>query len=176
MNFGTWLLALESTSSELYQSTVDAFPRTRLRQHATGTVKIVRLEWSPYLGVKTLFISGLAQNTEKGTEYRPLVVFKGVKYKQPGVPGVVEITASDEKQYAFEQLNYENNGVLVRCDCPDFRWRFNYYDWMDRSLFGNKRKNYEGQGGPPANPTESPGMCKHVMKLMSALREAGAVS
>lgn len=173
LQFGQWLA--ESSSSELYDSTVRAFPNTRFRQHATDPIKIVRLEWVPYLGVKTLFISSLAQNTDKGTEYRPMVVFKGVKYGQPG-RNMVEITASDDKQYAFERLSHEDSGVLVRCDCADFRWRFNYYDWVDRSLYGNKRKDYQGKGGPAANPQEMPGMCKHLIKLFSALGEAGVVS
>ena len=173
LHFGHWL-ATESTNAELYQSTVDAFPRTRFRQHATDPIKIVRLEWVPYLGVKTLFISSLAQNTDKGTQYRPMVLFKGVKYGQPG-KGLVEIVASDEKQYAFERLSHDGNDVMVRCDCPDFRWRFNYYDWVDRSLYGNKRKKYDGSGGPPANPSEMPGMCKHLMVLFKTIEEAGAI-
>lgn len=173
LHFGLWLT--ESTNAELYDSAVQAFPKTRFRQHATDPVKIVRLEWTPYLGVKTLFISSLAQNTEKGTEYRPMVLFKGVKFGDPG-KGLVEIVARDNQPYAFEKLSHNGSEVMVRCDCADFRWRFNYYDWVDRSLYGNKRKEYESKGGPPANPTESPGMCKHLMKLFTALDHAGVIS
>jgi hypothetical protein len=172
LQFSQWLT--ESTNDELYTSTVQAFPRTRYRQHATDPIKIVRLEWVPYLGVKTLFISSLAQNTNKGTEYRPMILFKGVKYGGPG-NGMVEIVASDNKQYAFEQLKHDATDVMVRCDCADFRWRFNYYDWVDASLYGNKRKKYEGKGGPAANPRQMPGMCKHLIKLFSALDEAGVI-
>lgn len=172
LRFGLWLT--ESTNSELYDSAVQAFPKTRFRQHATNSIEIVRLEWTPYLGVKTLFVSSLAQNTEKGTQYRPMVLFKGVKYGDPG-KGLVEITAKDNQQYAFEKLSHNGSEVMVRCDCPDFLFRFNYYDWVDRSLYGNKRKEYENKGGPPANPTESAGMCKHLMKLFVALDDIGII-
>lgn len=173
LNFSQWLA--ESTNAELYDSTVKAFPRTRYRQHATDPIKIVRLEWVPYLGVKTLFISSLAQNLHKGTEYRPMILFKGVQYGDPGA-GMVEIVASDNQQYAFKKLKHDGEDVMVRCDCADFRWRFNYYDWVDRSLYGNKRKKYEGKGGPPANPSSMPGMCKHLIKLFSALDHAGVIA
>jgi hypothetical protein len=173
LEFGRWLT--ESTNAELYSSTVEAFPRTRYRQHATDPIKIVRLEWVPYLGVKTLFISSLAQNTDKGTSYRPMILFKGVKYGNPG-QGMVEIVASDEKQYAFERLSHNDTDLMVRCDCADFRWRFRWYDHVDRSLYGNvSRKKYENKGGPPANPLELPGMCKHLMVLFKTLDEAGVL-
>ncbi len=173
LHFGHWLN--ESTNVDLYASTVQAFPRTRYRQYVTDPIKIVRLEWHPYLGVKTLFISSLAQNTDKGTEYHPMILFKGVKYGNPGT-GLVEIVANNAKQYAFEKLKHNGTDVLVRCDCADFRYRFNYYDWVDSSLWGRKRKKYEGNGGPPANPKEMPGLCKHLIKLFTALDHAGAIS
>lgn len=171
LNFSHWLA--ESTNAELYDSTVKAFPRTQYRQHATDPIKIVRLEWVPYLGVKTLFISSVAQNTHKGTEYRPKILFKGVKYGNPG-QGMVEIVASDEKQYAFKKLTHDGNDVMVRCDCADFKFRFAYYNHVDRSLFGRKPSKYESLGiKQPVNSKEMPGYCKHVIKLFKVLEDAG---
>lgn len=159
---------LESSTNDLYQSAVDAFPRTTKRQHAIDPVRIVQLSWTPYVGLRTLFIKGLAEN--QGRNYKPAVLFKDVTYGT-GIPVVV-----NGIQYLIEQLSAENNDVLVRCDCPDFYWRFNYYDHVDQSLWGRKRKKYEGRGLWKANPMEMPGMCKHLMKLMLALRDAKIIS
>jgi hypothetical protein len=52
----------ESTLYDLHQSAVDAFPHTTKRQHATDTIRIVQLNWTPFLGLKTLYLKGLAQN------------------------------------------------------------------------------------------------------------------
>jgi len=158
---------LESSAEELYQSAVKAFPNTTMRQHATHPIVIRELRWTPFVGVKTLFIKGLAQNEER--EYGPCILFKGVNYQGKAV----KITASDGLQYNFDKLSLENTDVLVRCNCPDFFWRFNYYDHLDKSLYGTKRKKYESHGGPPANPMELPGMCKHIMKMTKVIAEAG---
>lgn len=57
----------------------------------------------------------------------------------------------------------------------DFSYRFNYYNYLDGSLYGSKRKKYESQGGAPANPMEMQGMCKHIIKTMDALRDAEVI-
>lgn len=175
MEFKTWLQRIdETTLPDLYQSTVDAFPRTTKRQHSTDLVRIAAMEWVPYLGVKTLFLKGLAQSGESGKEYKPIVVFKGVRYHDNHTPGLVEITANNGQRYLLEKLKYSSNEVLVRCNCPDFSWRFNYYDHLDKSLFGRKRAAYESTTGrPPANPGEMPGMCKHLIKFVRVIQQSG---
>lgn len=164
----------ESTLYDLHQSAVDAFPRTTKRQHATDPIKIAQMEWTPFLGTKTLFVKGLAQNVVHGTEYHPMIQFKNVKYHNDrDAGGLIEIVASDNKPYLLEKLGAAGNDVLVRCDCGDFRYRFNYYDHIDHSLYGRKRKKYEGQGLWKANPLELPGLCKHLIKLSLSLKDAG---
>lgn len=158
---------LESSAADLYKSAVRAFPHTRMRQHATHPIMISDVRWVPFVGMKTLFVKGRAVN--EGREYTPLVLFKKVNYKGQDV----QLVASDGLEYELAKLSLENNDILVRCDCHDFQWRFNYYNHLDKSLYGIKRKKYEGHGGPPANPKEMPGMCKHLMKFLNVLEESG---
>jgi hypothetical protein len=157
----------ESSVNDLFASAVRAFPYTRMRQHATGPIIIESLRWTPFLGVKTLFIKAEARNEDR--HYTPMILFKNVDYDGDGIT----IIASDGLEYSFDKLSLENQDVLLRCNCPDFYWRFNYYDYIDRSLYGNKRGKYESKGGLPANPKKLPGMCKHLMKMSEALRDAG---
>jgi hypothetical protein len=158
---------LESSAEELYKSAVKAFPKTTMRQYATHPIVIRELRWIPFVGVKTLFLKSLAQNEER--EYGPCILFKGVNYggKQ------VKIIASDGLQYNFDKLSLENTDILLRCNCPDFYWRFNYYNHLDKSLYGSKRRKYESEGGLPANPLQLPGMCKHLMKMTEVVANAG---
>lgn len=160
-------LFTESSIEDLYNSAVRAFPLTTKRQHAVDPVIVEELRWTPYLGVKTLFVRGAVRNESR--HYNTLFLFKNMRYDENGVT----ITASDGRNYTFAKIPFGTQDVLVRCDCPDFKWRFNYYNHLDSSLYGNKRGKYEGQGGPPANPLKLPGMCKHLMKTASALRDAG---
>ena len=154
----------ESSVNDLYQSAVAAFPGTTKRQHAIDPVRIVQLSWTPYVGLNTLFIKGLAENA--GRNYKTLALFKNVTYGS-GLPVVV-----NDKEYLIEPISAENTDVVVRCDCKDFYWRFNYYDHLDHSLYGRKRSQYEGKGLWKANPMEMAGMCKHLMKMFLALRDA----
>lgn len=161
----------ESSLTQLYHSAVAAFPHTTRRQHATNTIKIAKMDWVPYLGMKTLFIKGYAQN--EGKEYETIVLFKKVAYLNEVNSKAVRIRASDGLYYNFDKITEDQN-VLVRCNCPDFRWRFSYYDHLDKSLYGNKYKAYVSKGlRGPANPLQAEGLCKHLMKTVKALQEAG---
>ena len=158
---------LESSAEDLYQSAVKAFPNTTKRQHSFQPIVIRELRWTPFVGVKTLFLKGLAESSER--EYGPVVLFKGVNYDG----NQVKITASDGIEYSFDKLSLENTDVLVRCQCGDFFWRGNYANYLDGSLQGPKRKKYESHGGPPVNPTNAPMLCKHLMKMIKVIAEAG---
>lgn len=174
MRFNKWINLQESNLQDLYTSTVQAFPRTTKRQHAIDPVEIVEINWTPFLGVNTLFIKALAHSGESGKEYNPMILFKNVAYHPSKTnENWIEIAANDGQNYVFEKLNGDNE-ILVRCNCADFSWRFNYFDHEDRSLYGKVRRKYEANVNPgSANPLEMPGMCKHLIKLTRTLDHAG---
>ena len=168
MEFKTWL---ESSLHDLKQNAILAFPATTRRQHAINEIEIVNLKYTPYLGVNTLYVKGLAHNVTNGKEYNPVMLFKGLHYQEQKGNNSAEIQA-DGQTYAFEKLSLEGTNVLLRCNCKDFLWRFHNEDHVDKSLQGPNRKKYEGQGIWEANPLKLPGMCKHLMALIEALKEA----
>lgn len=162
MSFKVWL---ESSINDLYDSAVEAYPNTEFRQHSVDPIKIVDLAIVPFKGMKTIFFKGLAQNEER--QYNTIIVFKEVDYSKG-----IKITATDGLIYELKPLSVSTNDVFVRCGCLDFFNRFNFYNYVDHSLYGKKRKKYEG-GEYPANPKEMPGMCKHLMSMARALRDSG---
>ena len=172
MEFKVWL---ESSFNDLYRSSVEAFPHTTLRQHATNPIKITKISWLPFLGVKTLFVKGLAQNENR--EYSPIILFKNVKYHESmDSPELISLH-TEGKNFFLEKLSLDRTDILVRCQCGDFYWRGNYADHLDKSLYVKKRNKYESLGLKPAvNPTNSPMLCKHLMKLVKALSESGIIS
>jgi len=153
----------ESTMDDLYVSMQQAFPRTTKREHSTQTIKIVDLKWTPFLGLNTLLIRGKAQN--EGKEYKTTIVFKEVDYSG----GPIKFMADDGKYYEINNLS--EHDILVRCDCPDFKWRWKFENSRPaiNALVGNKGKKYEGQGLWEANPLHLPGLCKHLLSLSKAL-------
>lgn len=154
----------------LYDSTEKAFPNTKLRQHATDTIEIKKIHFMPFVGTHTFFIKGEAFNIENNHEYNPIILFKKVIYHTNDKENLTKIHM-DNKDYFFE--NIYDNDVLVRCQCKDFFWRGNYPDFLDHSLWGKVRKKYESQGGLPANPTNAPLICKHIIKLAKVLSNSG---
>ena len=168
MEFSKWLN--ESTVNDLYNSAVDAFPKTTLRQHAIDPIRITQLSIVPFKGMKTLYFKGLAQNEQR--QYNPVILFKGVEYQSAKLPNTIQITADDGLVYNLNKLTTTNE-VAVRCDCLDFYYRWNFTDWQDKSLYGRKRAKYESLGvGPPVNPTNSKGICKHLIKLIYAIKDS----
>lgn len=165
----------EHSISDLYQSSVDAFPNTKKRQHIVDTVKMLKFEWTPYLGMKTLFLRGLAETSYNGVKhvYHPIILFKQVQFQESGA----KIVAKDNAEsYYFKPISYHNNDIVLRCECPDFFWRFNYYDHVEDSLYGRKRRIYDGfNGNHRINPLEMPGMCKHIMSMIEHLQRHGMV-
>jgi len=163
----------ELTSLELYNSTVNAFPRTTRRQNSIDMIKIIEMSFLPYLGMKTLFVKGLAKNIDNQKEYNTVLLFKNVKYPSRGSKDTIKLIASDNKTYIMEMINPSLNNVLVRCDCKDFYWRFNYYNSINGSLNGRKRGHYESKrNGIVANENKAPGFCKHLIKTIRALTDS----
>lgn len=157
----------ESSLDDLFVSSIRAFPNTTKRQHVVQPIIVEELRWTPFVGMKTLFIKGHTRNETR--HYDTIILFKNVDYNGKEV----KITASDGEIYKFNKLSLENTDALVRCTCPDFKWRFNYYDHVDKSLYGSKRKKYESTGKIAANPQRLPGMCKHLMATTKVLNDAG---
>jgi len=170
MDFKLW----ESTFNDLYASAVEAFPETKKRQHATGPVHVGRFMWTPFVGLKTFLVRGQATNEDR--QYNTLILFRNVVYRNGPGEGVIKLKISTNESRYIERLTPDNHNILVRCDCPDFYWRFNFWDHRDKSLYGNKRAKYESKGGPPANPRELPGCCKHLMKMFSTLQGVGLIT
>lgn len=158
----------ESNLIQLYNSAVKAFPNTQMRQHATDPVDIIDLDWVPFLGLNTLFVKARVRNENR--EYGSMILFKKVKYE--GGANSLHLKDKIGIPFTMQKLK-ENQEVLVRCGCDDFKWRFNFYDHIDYSLYGRKTKEYHAKTSRKANPLELPGMCKHLMKMAYTLSEEG---
>lgn len=139
--FALWL---EANYKELYKKAVDAFPHTTKRQNIKEEVILKEVRSIPFYGLNTYFVKGITENG-----YKSIVLFKNVKY-------------IDKKP-----LYDETNNISVRCSCGDFHWRFTHFNHLNKSLYGRDRAKYEAIYDPgSANPTKSPGLCKHLMKLI----------
>ncbi len=163
---------IESSLNDLYKNIVVAFPRTTKRQYSIDTVKVTQITWNPFIGLNTLLVKSLIQN--EGKEYNPTILFKKVVFF-PEKGNIVEIIDNTNRRIKISKISTESNDVMVRCQCKDFLYRFHNYNYLDKSLYGKDRKKYESMGGPPANPMELPGVCKHILKFWKSLEHSGVI-
>lgn len=162
---------IETSISNLYKNTVEAFPKTTKRQYSTDTVLVEGLEWIPFLGMKTLFIKGLIRNESR--KYESIILFKNVKFKESEGRKLIKVKMSTGKEIFVEQIDSGKNDVLVNCQCKDFYWRFKHFNKTDKSLYGRDRTPYKAFLRPDtANPMEMAGMCKHLIKMAKIIKES----
>ena len=80
----------------------------------------------------------------------------------------------------------ETSDIRVWCSCSDYYWTFQYYNVEQKVDIYNKaparyvpktKKGFEAfkKNQPLRNPGRHPGMCKHLVLLLSMLMEKGTV-
>ena len=168
-------LSERSSYQDLERRTITAFPRTRKRQHATHPVQIVRTDFTPYIGTRNLLVRGQAKSgTYNNVFYKPMLFFNEIQFEDEDTAENVSFKVAGGEDYHMQPIDLSDNIVRVRCDCLDFYFRFSPWDFSNDDLFGPKPKTYVRKTNtyPPVNPTRSPGICKHIMKLVLTLRDA----
>lgn len=167
----------ETTYQELERKTHAFVPKTKKRQYATDPIQIVQLKIIPYIGTKALYIKGLARNPTSGKKYDTQVFFSQVEYENENTPENITFMANDQKEYNIQPIDLATNNIRVRCNCLDFYHRFALWDFNDGSIFGAKPKPYRRKTVhyPPVNPQQTPGVCKHIIKTITALQHAKMV-
>lgn len=141
---------------------------TRARHNLTNTVNLSQFTYTQIADDK---IKLTCKATTGGLTYNPQIVFNNVQIVEPGTEGsldilhtnnIMPISASDEHQYT--------------CNCLDYRWTFAYYNNVAGNLLGNPPPPYQAQpGSKPRNPSNTPGLCKHLLKLVEQLQAEGVV-
>ncbi len=168
---------LEERSSyqELERKTISAFPRTRKRQHATQPIQIVRTDFTPYLGTRNLLVRAQARSgTYNNVFYKPMLFFNEIQFEDESTNENVTFKATTGEDVSMLPIDLNDNIVRVRCDCLDFYFRFAPWNFSNDDIYGPKPKPYVRKTNtrPSVNPTRSPGICKHVMKLTHSMRDA----
>ena len=159
---------LEITLQKLQQSTVDAFPDTKKRQHKSNTVNISQVKFLPYQKSNVLKVEGVA--TSGPNRYNCTMTFEDVYYEESDSNQVVSFKGVDDQSYHIHPLKNDVNDVKVKCTCMDFHYRFAQANYQADGLEGNPPPPYvKKTDRPDVNPETEPGMCKHLVKLKEHL-------
>lgn len=155
-------------------STGDLEARTRNtmgpeRTEKSGQVQLNNLTYIPMANNALLKI-GSNTTSNNGHDYWTTLVFDNVNYLEAEEPNAFSFTGSDNTEYFIQRVPVNTN-VKVNCSCLDFHYRFAVWNNKFRALDGQPPPPYvKKTQRPPVNPTQSPGVCKHIMKMMNDLR------
>jgi hypothetical protein len=68
------------------------------------------------------------------------------------------------RNWYIEKPDLSKTPFRCRCTCPDFYFRFAYWNWKNGAIFGPKPRQYvrKTRTRPRVNPNGYPGFCKHI--------------
>lgn len=164
----------EATYAELERNTLNFTPPSTKRQWAVDPIQVVNMELVPAKESRNL--TAKANINSNGTQYNTTVLFDDVEYEEEDQPNNVSFVGSNGDEYHIQPINLSRNNVKVYCNCLDFYWRFATYNARVDSLAGKVPPLYQKKTNrPDANQKKVPGVCKHLMKTVIALRDSGLV-
>jgi hypothetical protein len=165
----------ETTYQELEKQTWGFLPSSVKRQYAVDPIQITQLKLIPYINSNTLQVEAVASSA--GKKYDPVILFSGVVFEDTDEGDNITFVGSDNDEYHISPIRLAENTVKVSCTCLDFRWRFALWNNKDGSLLGPPPGPYKKKTNrPPVNPKRVPGVCKHLMKTVIALKQSGIVT
>ena len=148
---------------------------TKKRQFATDPITVTNISMVP--SVPSNVLEFKATTSSDGKKYDTTVMFMNVNFEDEETGLNVTFTASDDEEYNIEKINLNRTNVKVRCTCLDFYHRFAEYNSRDGSLYGKAPAPYVPKTDrASSNPRKLPGLCKHLLKTVDGLRQAGLIS
>lgn len=164
----------EATYAELERNTMKFVPPSEKRQWVVNPIQVTKLELTPARESQNLIIK--SEVNSNGNLYTPSMVFDGVIFDDSDQDNNVSFIGSDKEEHHIEPIKLTQQNVKVACNCLDFYWRFSTQNHANNSLNGNPPPPYQKTTDrPPVNPQNVPGVCKHLLKLVIQLKDAGLV-
>jgi hypothetical protein len=146
-------------------------------------------EVHPWVGMKSLMFKTVVEGeTDK---YVTSIQFYDIEFnedKTKRCTEMIEIQSARKKKVKgkakgetfilfHEKPSKKNHPVALKCECPDFRFRFEKELFDHDGLIGATFRKYTRKTPPPpegypyANPEELMGFCKHLNSLIANLKD-----
>jgi hypothetical protein len=140
------------------------------RDERASKVKIVNTIFVPAPNSDELQIEGEART--KSNSYQTRIIFENVIFKPDVDRETVSVMGTDGEEYHFNRINSGRSDVKVSCTCLDFYYRFAAFNHRDNALAAEPPKPYSKKTDrAPVNPSEVPGVCKHLIRLVEELEK-----
>lgn len=149
------------TANELISSATQVVPDILTKGMSAPGMRVIKFSHRTDIGTKRRVFYSTIMSQQDSRAYNQIVEF--YKFKDP------------EK----ELPNLAKHQVRVRCSCPMFFFWFAYPNYKNRALSGPPPRKYtpvpasrrKRAPGPPKNPEQRPGVCKHLVRLFIILKD-----
>jgi len=112
--------------------------------------------------------------------YLVYVWFYNVKFTDEPTSADDERTVIKRKVFYYKRPSLRENPVRLKCECDDFRFRFEKELYDNGALIGSYRRYTRKTKPPPigrpyANPKHVMGYCKHIKSFLRMLYDGGFI-
>jgi hypothetical protein len=123
---------------------------------------------------ETLKFKGVIQSETSSTWYKVTLEFHDVSFREEENSRHTDKIMVEDDKYFYSPPSASRNPVRMRCQCEDWRHRFEHPMKEVDALVGARRSYTRKtppwpQGYPYANSTEKLGMCKHLYTFLYVL-------
>lgn len=141
---------------------------------------VSKFETRPRPGIKSLSYTGLVKSESTGIRYKVTIQFHNLVYKDIESKQFFNKAKIGKVVKYYRTPSVQRNPVTMKCQCQDFRHRFETPLSKAGGLIGGPRKYTRKTspwpvGRPSANATDKLGMCKHLSSLLFHLRDKGLI-
>ena len=154
-------ILLEKNRQELLRKQKKESPK-RVQRAGAYSVSQINIDQQALVNDWLVITTSISGN---GHTYTDSIAFKNI------MTDLIELAKTDSKHYVNGKLilrsikmSLDKNDIYIACDCPDFKFRYDYFATQDKFKWG-KLQNSNGKG--IRNPNNDIGsMCKHLYALL----------
>lgn len=145
--------------------------KVRARQYSTGRVNTIDFKF--LLRERQLYVQATNVSADKSRLYKTTIVFEGIDgVDNPDDKHTIPYSSKGQGVELYLKTLTGYDRVRTRCQCQDYYFMWEYFNKQNKALVGPHKKYIPvspPSGRPPVNPTESPGLCKHLLVLIKKL-------
>jgi len=152
-----------ATLQQLLANTNRLTPEVLKKGRSGPGMEVIDYKRYPFKGTKMLKITAIVRSENDPTAYTVLLEFHGLNEPEFSIP------------------NADSTPARVRCSCMMFYIWYAYWDHKEKAISGVAPRPYvrvpdylrKRAAGPPKNPNGVPGVCKHLVRLIVAMKQNG---
>jgi hypothetical protein len=167
--------------AKVLKTDMKKFPR-KISDYSRLQVRSLEIQPAPGINVLS-FVGMVRSETTPSNAYKTQIRFFDVEWSKTRTTRMDQpVPVGDNQTIWYHRIpNTRYNPIAIKCQCDDFRFRWEKQNHDAGSMIGNWRRYTRKTPPPPVglpyvNPDDLLGYCKHIHNLFMALRDSGRIA